>query len=376
MRLERMERETPLSETEFRDLCGECGLLTDDEVSGARNWLRKAKLAYLRESGSGSALRYVGAAGVDGVGAEWRRLAWELEQAKKKKNYVTSADLGEICRMCGIARADVPDASRWLRRIGVAHYFDSKELDELDELYLLNPDWLAYGIDRFVALARENGFLSIADIRAFETVRETETDAPKFTYDRREKRYILDVMRAMGISRHIGNGMELIPHKLPKFPPDKEDAFAREHALHHQWRGDELTENEMIQLIIRNLDELDRDADRELVWKWGALFTQTGGCCRALAELNRDAIDIFIAGETEEDCQAYLHTFRQTMRVILNKARKSAKEMKLIFKDGYRGWIPCERGENAPTARDAQGGYPDGRASGGGSDGTDRRDTR
>ena len=205
-----------------------------------------------------------------------------------KDDYISSGRYREIC-----AEHHITDAALqysllgYFRDLGVAYYYESKAFDtRLESVRVLNPEWLTNGIYRLILRTPESGFLS------HQTIKDTLRDGyagdvhSDITYTPEETEYILHVMRYFEISHDMGNGVEMLPLKMPKTPPPTLDNFSKQNALHLRWEGTYLPNNLIHRLLIRKFEELDRNC----VWRTGGHFVQEGGGCEALAEMNDKAL--------------------------------------------------------------------------------------
>ncbi|MBR4545104.1 MAG: GTP-binding protein [Oscillibacter sp.] len=255
-----------------------------------------------------------------------------------KDDYISSERYREIC-----AEHHITDAALqysllgFFRDLGVAYYYESNAFDtRLESVRVLNPQWLTNGIYRLILRTPESGFLS------HKTIKDTLRDGyagdvhSEITYTPEETEYILHVMRYFEISHDMGNGVEMIPLKMPKTPPPTLDNFNRQNALHLRWEGAYLPNNLIHRLLIRKFPELDRDC----VWRTGGHFVQEGGGCEALAEMNEKALNVYVNGE--RDCRQYLETFRRVIQAILTILNLKVSEVICCTVDGQEGAVPYE----------------------------------
>ena len=255
-----------------------------------------------------------------------------------KDDYISSERYREIC-----AEHHITDAALqysllgYFRDLGVAYYYESKAFDtRLESVRVLNPEWLTNGIYRLILRTPESGFLS------HQTIKDTLRDGyagdvhSDITYTPEETEYILHVMRYFEISHDMGNGVEMLPLKMPKTPPPTLDNFNKQNALHLRWEGAYLPNNLIHRLLIRKFPELDRNC----VWRTGGHFVQEGGGCEALAEMNEKALNVYVNGE--RDCRQYLETFRSVIQAILTDLNLKVSEVICCTVDGQEGAVPYE----------------------------------
>ncbi len=254
------------------------------------------------------------------------------------EDYISSERYREIC-----AEHHITDAALqysllgYFRDLGVAYYYESKAFDtRLESVRVLNPEWLTNGIYRLILRTPKSGFLS------HQTIKDTLRDGyagdvhSDITYTPEETAYILHVMRYFEISHDMGNGVEMLPLKMPKTPPPTLDNFNKQNALHLRWEGAYLPNNLIHRLLIRKFPELDRNC----VWRTGGHFVQEGGGCEALAEMNEKALNVYVNGE--RDCRQYLETFRRVIQAILTDLNLKVSEVICCTVDGQEGAVPYE----------------------------------
>ena len=222
----------------------------------------------------------------------------------------------------------------FFRDLGVAYYYESKAFDtRLESVCVLNPEWLTNGIYRLVLRTPDCGFLSHRVIKQTFLATNSYDIMPDKIYTPEETEYILHVMRYFEISHDMGDGVEMIPMKMPKTPPPTVDEFQKANALHLRWEGTYLPNNLIHRLLIRKFPELDP----KCVWRTGGRFRQIGGGCEALAEMNDKALDVYVNGD--RDCRQYLETFRGVIRNILDGLNLKAEEIICHTVNGQEGKV-------------------------------------
>ena len=250
-------------------------------------------------------------------------------------NYISSKRYREICAEHHITDETLQyDLLGFFRDLGVAYYYESKALDtRLESVRVLNPEWLTNGIYRLILRTPESGFLRHGTIK--ETLRASHAGDihREITYTPEETEYILHVMRYFEISHDMGDGVEMIPMKMPKTPPASADEFPKKDALHLRWEGTYLPNNLIHRLLIRKFPELDT----KCVWRTGGRFRQIGGGCEALAEMNDKALDVYVSGE--RDCRQYLESFRGVIWNILDGLNLKTKEIICHTVNGQEGQV-------------------------------------
>ena len=128
----------------------------------------------------------------------------------------------------------------------------------------------------------------------------------------------------------------MMPLKMPKTPPSSVDGFPKENALHLRWEGAYLPKNLIHRLLIQKVQELDTSC----VWRTGGRFRQEGGGCEALAEMNAQRLDMYVAGG--RDCRQYMDTFRVKIQKILSDLNLRPLEIICCTVDGQEGRIPYQ----------------------------------
>ena len=250
-------------------------------------------------------------------------------------DYISSERYREIC-----AEHHITDETLqygllgFFRDLGVVYYYESNALDTpLESVRVLNPEWLTNGIYRLILRTPESGFLRHKEIKKTLRAAHAGDIHREITYTPKETEYILHVMRYFEISHDMGDGVEMIPMKMPKMPPASMDEFQRKDALHLRWEGAYLPNNLIHRLLIRKFLELDT----ECVWRTGGRFRQKVGGCEALAEMNEKALDVYINGE--RDCRLYLETFCDVIRNILDGLNLKTEEIICYTVNGREGRV-------------------------------------
>ena len=154
--------------------------------------------------------------------------------------------------------------------------------------------------------------------------------------------FILQVMRRFEISMQVNpgaaDGIEMIPMKMEKTPPERYDAFPKTGALHLRWEAGYLPNNLIHRLMIRKYPELDPDRSllEKCVWRTGGWFQSPDGEKEALAEMNDKALELWVRGT---DARAYLDGFRQEILRILRELNIEAKEYVYCSLNGRTGKV-------------------------------------
>ena len=267
--------------------------------------------------------------------------------------YISSKRYQEICASHHITDSDLQyNLLGYFRDLGVAYYYESESVDtRLESVRVLNPEWLTNGIYRLILRTEESGFLRHKEIKKTLRASYAGDIHQEITYTPEETEYILHVMRYFEISLSIRDrqgrekGVEMIPLKLPKTQPQVQedgggasfaDEFPKADALHLRWEGTYLPNNLIHRLLIRKFPELDT----RRVWRTGGRFHQRGGDCEAMAEMDDNALDVYVIGE--QDRRPYLDTFRVEILDILQKLNLTPTELICCTADGKTGYIPYE----------------------------------
>ena len=260
---------------------------------------------------------------------------WELENMEEP--YITAEAYQKICEKHNILQSGFQRGLlNWFKDLGVAYFYEPKKLDTLvKSVRVLNPAWLTNGIYRLILRTPNNGFLSHDMIKQTLRAAHEKDVLPDLIYKPTETEYILHVMEIFEISHDMGNGTEMIPLKMPKTPPNRADRFPKERALHLRWKGTYLPNNVIHRLMIRKFPELDTDC----VWRTGGRFEKADAQCTALAEMNENALDVYVTGEKNVR-KYYMEGFRDEIRMILAGLHIRAEETICYRVNGKEGEIP------------------------------------
>lgn len=258
-------------------------------------------------------------------------LAVKHELELMEKDYISYDEYLDICTKHNIMQNSLQDGMlNWFKDLGVAYSFST----DLQNLHVLNPEWLTNGIYRLILRTPENGFLHHRTIRETLKTRNPRDSMPEKIYTAQETEFILHVMRTFEISHNLGNGIELIPMKMKKTPPEAIESFSKTDALHLRWKASYLPVNLIHRLMIRKVDELDKNC----VWRTGGKFL--GYQCTALAEMNDTSLDLYVTGPY--DRRQYMQEFRTEILRILNALNIQAEEMICFKTNGQEGQIAYE----------------------------------
>lgn len=268
------------------------------------------------------------------LSADMLGIKQELEQMKE--DYISAQEYQSICAKYNIKEPDLQQSMlNWFKDLGVAYFYSSEQLNtRLENIRVLNPAWLTNGIYRLILRTPANGFLLHQTIK--ETLQATDKRdvMPDKVYTPQETEFILYVMRVFEISHNMQNGVEMIPMKMAKTPPDEIDTFPRSNALHLRWESSYLPNNLIHRLMIRMNAELNKDC----VWRTGAWFQRNES--NALSEMSETALDVYV--HAPYDCRQYMEEFRVQIQQILNSMNIKAHEVICCKIGGEEGFIPYE----------------------------------
>ena len=254
----------------------------------------------------------------------------QSDEKDKRKDYLTPDEFRTECEKFKIEESLRGELLGWFQDLGVAYTYK----DPFQNWYVLNPAWLTNGIYRLILCTPEGGFLKHSEIQEKLSAKGLKSVDAEATYRPEEMNFILYVMHQFEISHEIRPGVEMMPLKMPKTPPESVEAFPKENALHLRWQGAYLPKNLIHRLLIQKVQELDTGC----VWRTGGRFRQEGGGCEALAEMNAQSLDMYVAGE--RDCRQYMDTFRVKIRKILSELNLQTSEIICCTVDGREGHIP------------------------------------
>ena len=202
-------------------------------------------------------------------------LGLKRELENMREDYISAEQYRKLCGKYHINETKAQkEALLWLRDLGVAYFYEDESLSvALEGIRVLNPAWLTNGIYRLILHTPDGGFLSHKLIKETLFNSYDETVRADSAYSAQETEFVLHVMRGFEISHGIGNGIEMIPMKMNKTPPEAAFRFPRDDALHLRWKADYLPSSVVHRLMIRKADELDYSC----VWRMGGRFHKKGG---------------------------------------------------------------------------------------------------
>ena len=277
---------------------------------------------------------------INSIEANANMLNIKRELEEMRKDYISAKEYQDICSSHNVFD---PHMQRYLldyfKDLGVAYFYETSQLNTiLESLRVLNPAWLTNGIYRLIIRAPENGFLEHSIIRNTLGKRNPMDIAPDKLYSSEETEFILYVMRMFEISHNIQTGIEMIPMKMPKTPPDSIDSFQKSTALHLRWESTYIPNNLIHRLMIRKVLELDMSC----VWRTGGIFRGEGYV--VLAEMGDDSsLDIYV--HADYDSRVYMEDYRIVVRRILREINIDASEVIFYRKGDIEGRVPYSYAE-------------------------------
>lgn len=262
--------------------------------------------------------------------------------------YISNKEYVDACIVYGIKDASLQSSLlRWFSDLGVTyHYSDFDTHSDMDEINVLNPEWVTNGIYRMILRTTAiDGFIPHEEIYRVMKVSYEDDVHPSIIYSKREVDFILNIMRQKGLSLAL-NKKELIPLKLDYTMSDVSKKINKKskRTLHFAIKGDYLPASIIHSLIIQRINEVDF----KHMWQRGVLLWNTHMQAEALIELRYEShyrLDIYIQSKDLAVEKEYLSILRTSILAIIERLNIKRYEELICYhlEDGGSGEEPYAR---------------------------------
>ena len=206
---------------------------------------------------------------------------------------------------------------------------------------VLNPDWISHGIYKIINWVQIHGkkkyLVSLSD---FPTIFSSVEDAVRYSSIKMHK-FLYELMKQPYELAYETESKKslIIPHLLhvdqPKVLPD----FPMSESLICRYITDQpLPLNTITRFIVRHNEEIKKEGNDFLVWRYGVVLEDRNGSIALVMESEERIISVWVTGKEKS---AYLNTLRDTLNNIFEKYK--SWNPKLEYKIQRFGQIPDHR---------------------------------
>ncbi|MEO1257325.1 MAG: COR domain-containing protein [Bacteroidota bacterium] len=217
---------------------------------------------------------------------------------------------------------EVKDSQRLLKdlhALGVSLWYD--EMEEYDTL-ILNPEWISEGVYQIINWVNEAKEYSIK-LSDFETVFAEN----KKRFSKNKHRFLFKLIKHYELAYESKNGRLIIPHLLPEDQPAKLPEFLSNNGLMMKYEADHpLPPNTISRFIVRHNEQIRKEKNNYLVWKYGVILQDGKGSLALVRERDR-TIEISVKGKDKTN---YISQLRKTLNNIFESYK--SQDPKLTYK--------------------------------------------
>ncbi len=258
----------------------------------------------------------------------------ELEKlfAKKNKNtvqeHITLTKFKEIAAKHKVV--DEKELLKNLHSLGVCLWY--MNIGELDTL-VLNPEWISHGVYKIINwVSKEKKH----DLTLDEFTAVFRGD--KNRYPKHKHAFLYKLMMHYELAYETKKGHRLIiPHLLDEDRPKELPSFHVEESLMLRYKAEGLLpSNTISRFIVRHHQEIKKEEQIPLVWRYGVVLEDLMGSIALIREEDR-TISVSVKGKYRT---SFISTLRTTLNDIFNSYKNEKPELQ--YRIERYGQIPDE----------------------------------
>ena len=258
----------------------------------------------------------------------------ELENlfAKGEKNkgreHITKDRFNEIARKCYVK--NIEKLLKDLHSLGVSLWYQGME--EFDTL-VLNPEWISDGVYSIINWINEKKRYSLT-LKDFGDVFKNNADR----YPDEKHKFLFKLIKHYELAYETESGKDLIiPHLLKEDRPNELPDFPVEESLMLRYKAEQpLPPNTISRFIVRHNQEIKKEKQDYLVWRYGVVLKDKDGSVALVREEDR-TISVAVKGPSKTD---YISILRETLNDIFNSYKSEKPELQ--YRIERYGRIPDE----------------------------------
>lgn len=206
-----------------------------------------------------------------------------------------------------------------LHALGISLWY--KEIKGIDTL-VLNPEWISHGVYKIVNWVNEQKKYSVMQSE-FSSVFSSKEDSKRYPEEKHE--FIFELMKHYELAYETDKEKCLIiPHLLKEDRPQQLPEFPIGESLMARYKADQpLPPNTISRFIVRHNQEIKKEGNEYLVWRYGVVLEDGKGNSALVREEDR-VISVSVKGENKTEYMSYL---RETLTAIFNSYKSKKPEL-------------------------------------------------
>jgi len=269
------------------------------------------------------------------ISRSWLNIKDQLESETTEKNYIDRERFLKSCEQHGVNDPVAQSTLlNYLNSLGVVLHFQDLSLQQF---YVLDPHWVTIGVYKIMnSPSITDGILEERNLDFIlnrEPQKKQEYDPSKnksIQYSSAEQLYLVSIMKEFELLYEYEKGCYLVPDLLPKelSNPIKLDTA---HSVTFIVEYDFLPPNVMSQFMISMKEDIH---DLKMLWRTGALLSNSSYCCTALvkADMDDQRITIEVNGD-ERRKREYFAVICHKLCTINNKFKDLLVTQKMPVPD-------------------------------------------
>jgi len=249
-------------------------------------------------------------------------------EKEKGREHITRDEFNEIA-----GRFDVENIEELLKDLhflGVSLWY--KDMEEFDTL-VLNPEWISHGVYKIINWVNEEKKHSLT-LNDFATVLKEDLNR----YPKKQHKFLFKLMKHYELAYETKGGKDLIiPHLLKEDRPVTLPDFPMGESLMLRYKAEQpLPPNTISRFIIRHNQEIKKEKQEYLVWRYGVVLEDSNGSL-ALVREEKSTISVSVKGKDKTN---YISVLRATLNDIFNSYKSEKPELQ--YRIERFGQIPDE----------------------------------
>jgi small GTP-binding protein len=249
-------------------------------------------------------------------------------EKEKGQEHITKDEFDEIAVRYDVE--NIEDLLKDLHFLGVSLWY--KDMEEFDTL-VLNPEWISHGVYKIINWVNEEKSHSLT-LHDFVTVFKEDKDR----YPKKQHKFLFKLMKHYELAYETKGGKELIiPHLLKEDRLKELPDFPVGESLMLRYKAEQpLPPNTISRFIIRHNQEIKKEKQRYLVWRYGVVLNDSNSSIALVREEER-TISVSVKGPDKTN---YISTLRETLNDIFNTYKSEKPELQ--YRIERFGQIPNE----------------------------------
>ena len=255
-------------------------------------------------------------------------------ERQKGREHITRDEFTEIAEKYDVR--NVEELLKDLHFLGVSLWY--QDMEEFDTL-VLNPEWISHGVYKIINWVNEGKKHSLT-LNDFATVFKKNISR----YPEKQRKFLFELMKHYELAYETKGEKDLIiPHLLKEDRPEELPDFPVGESLMLRYKAEQpLPPNTISRFIVRHNQEIKKEKQEYLVWRYGVVLKDSNGSLALVREQDR-TISVAVKGKDKTN---YISVLRATLNDIFDSYKSEKPELQ--YRIERFGQIPDQVEEKNP----------------------------